>query len=71
MNKIGSRTDWLLDSCYYNCFVCGKPFDSPPLLDRYGRLEGRAMVLDVIVDEDGCKEGTEERICNKCWGTIL
>ena len=67
-----NKPDWLLDPCFTNCFVCGKPFDSPPLLDKYGKLKGRALVLDVIVDEDNItKEETEERICNKCWVSDL
>ncbi len=69
MNKISS-TDWLLDSCFYNCFVCGTPFTSPPRLDR-GILVGRAMFFNVIVDKYGHTEETEERICNKCWVSDL
>ena len=68
-NKIGSRTDWLLDSCWYNCFVCGKPFASPPMLDRGGsgsKLYGRALCLTLIIDKYGSKEDTEERICDTC-----
>lgn len=71
MNKIHSRTDCLLDQCYYKCFVCGTPFDSPPRLDRDGRLAGRGMVLEVIIGEYGIKEDTEERICDKCWVSDL
>ena len=71
MNKIDSRTDWLLDSCYYNCFVCGTPFKEPPLLDKNGVLRGRALWFSVIVDEYGTKQDTEERICNKCWVSDL
>ncbi len=70
MNKIDSRTDWLLDSCFYNCFVCGSHFTSPPRLDR-GKLEDRALFFSVIVDKYGNKEETDERICNKCWTSDL
>ena len=68
--KIGSRTDWLLDSCYYNCFVCGKPFSEPPRLHRNGTLEGRVFCLSLITEEGG-REDTEERICNSCWVSDL
>ncbi len=71
MNKIDSRVDWLLESCYTHCFVCGEIFNEPPRLDRYGKLDGRALVLDIVVDETGFKEETDERICNKCWKTDL
>lgn len=71
MNKIGSKIDFRLESCYANYFVCGEPFSEPPKLDRTGRLDGRAMVLSVVVDEDGYKEDTEERICDKCWKSDL
>jgi len=71
MNKIDSRSDWLLDSCYYHCFVCGTLFASPPKLDRTGKLDGRALFFSVIVDKYGHKEETEERICNKCWVSNL
>ena len=57
--------------CYYNCFICGKPFASPPILDRSGKLYGRAFCLNLIIDEDGSKEDTEERICNTCWVSDL
>jgi len=70
MNKIDSRTDWLLDPCYYNCFVCGKPFEQPPLLDEKGMLRGRALWFNII-DEDGVKVETDERICDKCWVSDL
>ena len=66
MNKMDSRTDWLLDSCYTNCFVCGKPFEEPPLLEKNGMLRGRALYFSVI-DEYGDKVETDERICDKCW----
>ncbi len=66
MNKIDSRSDWLLDSCFYNCFVCGTPFTSPPKLDR-GILVGSALWFSVIVDKYGHTEETEERVCHKCW----
>ncbi len=69
--KIESRTDWLMDPCFYYCFVCGKPFDSPPQLDSDGRLRGKALVFDVVIDEDNFKEETEERICSKCWVSDL
>ncbi len=65
MNKIDSRTDWLLDSCFYNCFVCGSPFTSPPKLDK-GKLEGNCLFFN-IRDEWGDKVETEERVCHKCW----
>ena len=68
--KMNSREDWLLDSCFYNCFVCGKPFALPPKLDK-GRLEGRALCLSIITDKDGSKEDTEERICRTCWVSDL
>lgn len=71
MNKIDSRTDWLLDSCYYNCFVCGRPFATPPRLDRNGMLYGKALFFSVIVDEYGTREETDERICRKCWVSDL
>lgn len=70
VKQVDSRTDWLLDTCYTNCFVCGKPFELPPLLDKTGRLEGRALVFDVVI-EDNIKEETEERICSKCWVSDL
>ena len=70
MNKIDSRTDWLLDSCYTHCFVCGEPFNEPPEVDRRGYLEGRALIFDVIT-EYGSKEETAERICRNCWVTPL
>ena len=70
MNKIDSRTDWMLDSCYTHCFVCGEPFEEPPRLSRNGYLEGRALVLK-LVDEDGCEEESDERICNDCWVSDL
>ena len=71
MNKISSSTDWLIDSCYYNCFVCGTPFSEPPRLDKGGVLNGRALFFNIIVDQHGNKEETEERICNKCWVSDL
>jgi hypothetical protein len=71
MNKIDSRIDWVLDSCYTNCFVCRKPFEEPPRVDKHGRLAGRCMWFSVIVDEYGTKEDTEERICDKCWVSDL
>ena len=70
MNKISSRTDWLLDSCYYNCFVCGTPFSEPPRLDKRGVLDGKALFF-YILDEYGDKVETEERICSKCWVSDL
>ncbi len=69
MNKISSRTDWLLDSCFYNCFVCGSPFTSPPKLDK-GKLEGRALFFNII-DEYGDNVEDEERVCNDCWKSDL
>jgi hypothetical protein len=70
MNGIHSRTDCLLDPCFYKCFVCSQPFDEPPKLDSNGRLTGRALVFEVV-NEDCFKEETEERICNKCWNSDL
>ena len=70
MNKIDSRIDWLLDSCYTNCFVCRKPFKEPPLLDKNGMLSGRALWFNII-DEYGDKVETFERICNSCWVSDL
>ena len=69
MNKISSRTDWLLDSCYSHCFVCGISLPTP-LLDKTGRLEGRALCFDII-DEYGDKQDNEERVCDKCWKSDL
>jgi DNA primase catalytic subunit len=69
MNEI--KIDWLLDSCFYNCFVCGEPFSEPPRLDGGGVLHGRALIFEIIVDEYRNKEETEERICNKCWVSDL
>ena len=69
MNKISSRTDWLLDSLYTSCFVCGEPISEPPKLDR-GRLS-KCLWFSIIVDEYGNKQDTEERICNKCWVSDL
>jgi DNA primase catalytic subunit len=71
MNKIGSRIDFLLESCYSQCFVCGEPFEEPPELNRSGYLEGRALIFDVVIDSYGSKEETAERICRKCWPTSL
>ena len=71
MNKIGSRIDFLLESCYANCFVCGEPFEEPPEVDRSGYLEGRAIIFTVVVDEYGSKEETAERVCRYCWTTPL
>jgi hypothetical protein len=41
------------------------------MLDGNGILMGKALVFDVIVNEYGMKEETEERICNKCWFSDL
>jgi hypothetical protein len=71
MNRIHSRADWLLDSCYYNCFVCCKPFHLPPKLDGNGILMGKCLVLDLIVDEYGSKESSDERVCRECWNSDL
>jgi hypothetical protein len=70
MSKINSRTDWLLDSCYYNCFICGAPFSEPPQLDKNGVLRGKALWFNIL-DEYGDKVETEERICRKCWVSDL
>ena len=69
MNKIDSRTDWLLDSCYSHCFVCRISLPTP-LLDKTGRLERRALCFDII-DEYGDKQDNEERVCDKCWKSDL
>jgi hypothetical protein len=59
VNKISSRTDWLLDSCYSHCFLCGISL-SPPLLHKDGTLQGVALCFDVVVDEYGDKADNEE-----------
>ena len=69
MNKIDSRTDWLLEPCYSHCFVCGISLP-PPLLHEDGTLQGVALCFDVI-EEYGDKADNEERICNICWVSDL
>ena len=69
MNKISSRTDWLLESCYSTCFVCGISLP-PPLVHKDGTLQGVALCFDVI-DEYGDKQDNEERVCGKCWKSDL
>ena len=70
MNKIDSRTDWLLDSCYSHCFVCGISLP-PPLLHKDGTLQGVALCFEIVVDEYGDKADNEERVCDKCWKSDL
>ena len=70
MNKIDSRTDWLLDSCY-TTVLSVETIQRTSLLDKNGVLRGRALWFNVIVDEYGTKQDTEERICNKCWVSDL
>jgi hypothetical protein len=60
----------MLDSCFYNCFVCGSPFTLSPKLDK-GKLEDMALFFSVIIDARGNQEETEERIWNKCWVSDL
>jgi hypothetical protein len=46
-------------------------FPKLPRLDKGGVLSGRALFFNIIVDQHGNKEETEERICNKCWVSDL
>ncbi len=68
MNKIDSRTDWLLEQCWYRCFVCGTEFAKPPEVTR-GQLD-RCIIFNII-DEWGDKVETEERCCQRCWVSDL
>ncbi len=72
LNNNSSRLNlpFLLDSCYTHCFVCGTPFPKPPLVDRNGYLEGRALILKLL-DEYGDKVESFERICRDCWFSDL
>lgn len=61
----GLGTDSLLDLCFQRCFICDAPFSKPPKV-WHGHLDGPAMVFNIL-DEDGCRDENEERLCNRCW----